>query len=416
MEQTQAVPDQGAAQLSTSLDTNMPAGPAGQGQAPITEQPAKPESVGDTLRSELTRVREEEAKEAKPDADKAKADDKGEKPAKEAEAKDAKEPKPDEKDKASKARAEDGKFAKSVKDEEPAEKADKGAAEKPATERSGAPEERQSEGRKHSEPPARFLPEARAKWANVPNEVKAEFHRVEQEREQEVAQYRESHENWQKLSKFDQMAKQHNTSVSDALERYTAVDGLLHSNPIEGIRQVLQTVGITPEQYANHVLKNPQSHNQPAQRAPDPRIAQQPQVSPEIEALKAEVAALRNDRVTERVAPIIQNFAASRPDYQALEPQIAEILSSGVIDKIYGAGLAPEQKLAEAYRMAGGNTPSRSEPQEPAVHSAPANDRPVDPAGQKSIRGAPNGGREPDDDVPETDIKALLRKEMRKAV
>jgi hypothetical protein len=400
METNAPAPVQGTVPLSTSLDTTVIPGPAGNGTAPTA---AKPESVGDTLRSELARTREEEAKAAKPEDDKAKADDKGEKPEKEVEAKDGKEPKADEKT---------DKVAKPVKDEEPAEKAEKGAAEKPATERSGAPEERQSEGRKHSEPPARFLPEARAKWANVPNEVKAEFHRVSQEHETEITQYRDSHENWQKLAKFDQMAKQHNTDVSGALERYTAVDGLLQSNWPEGVRQVLATVGITPEQYAQHVMKNPQAHAQ--QQVAQPPAQQQQ--SPEIASLKAQIEELRTERQAEKVTPLIQAFASGRDDFKALWPQMEKIILSKVIDQIYGDGLSPEQKLAEAYRMAGGSSPSRSEPQAPVQHSAPANDRPVDPAGQKSIRGAPNGGQEPDDDVPETDIKALLRKEMRKAV
>lgn len=402
METNAPAPFEGTVPLSTTIDVGTQPGPTGAGPAPVTEKasPPKPETPGDTLRSELAKVREEEAKAAKPvDAtkdDKAKLDTKDQ-------------AKVEADEKAAKARAEDGKFTKKV--EEPAAKAEQGVAEKPATERAPA-DDRPSEGRKHAEPPARFLPEARAKWANVPNEVKAEIYRVEQERETEVSQYRESHENWQKVSKFDQMAKQHNTSVSDALERYTAVDGLLNSNPVEGIRRVLETVGITPEQYAQHVLSNPQAH---AQQQSNYQPPQQPQNSPEIAALKAEIEAMRNDQMTQRVAPVIQSFAAAHPDFHALENQIASILQSGVVDQIYGAGLSPEQKLAEAYRMAGGSSPSRSDSPAPAEHSAP-NSRPVDPAGQKSIRGAPNGGREPDNDAPETDIKALLRKEMRKAV
>lgn len=401
LEHNTPAPVQGTAPISTSIDPSVIPGPTGAG-APATEQkqPEKPESVGDTLRGELAKAREAEAKE-KAEPAKADADGKG----KEAEAKDA--PKAD----AEKAPKVDE--AKAAKVEEPADKAAKGEAEKPAVERA-APDDRQSEGRKHSEPPARFLPEARVKWPNVPNEVKAEFHRVSQEYEAEVTQYKQSHEEWQKLSKFDQMAKQHNTSVSDALERYTAVDGLLNSNPIEGIRRVLETIGLTPQQYAQHVTQNPQAHQQ---RAPDPMQRQQPQSMPEIAELRKEIESLRSERLVEQTVPIIQAFAGDHPDYHALEPKIADILGSGVIEKLYGTGLSPAQKLAEAYRMAGGNGPSsRSEPLAPAQHSTPTQDRPVDPAGQKSVRGAPNGGHEPDDDVPETDIKALLRKEMRKAV
>jgi len=417
MEHNAPAPIQGTAPLSTSIDVNAPSGPVGGGAAPLTEKApdAKPESIGDTLRGELTKAREQEAK---AEADKAKAEDKGEKAEdgkKPDEAKDAKGAKVED-DKAKAKEADAVKPAKGEKTEVQPEAGDKSAA--PEKDDAGTGQDgdkaRQSEGRKYHEPPARFLPEARAKWANVPNEVKAEFHRVSQEFEQEVGQYRESHEFRQKLSKFERMANQHNTTIADALEDYTAVDGLLTANPVEGIRQVLARVGITPEQYAQHVLKNPQAHQAPVSRAPDPV---QQQTSPEIEALRAEVEALKRDKQVEQTAPIVQAFAAAHEDYHALEPQIAEILGTGVIEKLYGTGLSPEQKLAEAYRMAGGKGPSsRSEPPLAAAAHSNANDRPVDPAGQKSIRGAPNGGQEPNDDPPETDIRALLKKEFRKAV
>lgn len=430
MEHNTPAPVQGTAPLSTTLDISSPTAPeVGKGAAPLTEKPEKPESVGDTLRGELARAREEETKAAKPEDGKeakdAKVEDDKAKPEKKAEEAKAK----PEEGKDTKARAEDGKFAKKV--EEPAAKAEEGAAEKPAAERS-APDASQSEGRKHSEPPARFLPEARAKWANVPNEVKAEIHRVEQERETEVAQYRESHENWQKLAKYDEMAKQHKTDIAKALEGYTRVDAALYNDfgkgvaglaqqyghqPAQAIAQIIQGFGLTPQQYAEYVSKNPQAAQPMPARQPAPQGQPQQQVSPEIEEIRRELAELKTARLVESTTPVIKAFAQGRSDFDTVWPQMEKVIISGVIDEIYGTGLSPEQKLAEAYRMAGGTvSPSRSDPPAPAVHSMPANDRPVDPAGQKSIRGAPNGGHEPDDDVPETDIKALLRKEMRRAV
>ena len=59
-----------------------------------------------------------------------------------------------------------------AKAEETAPKAEQGAPDKAAAGQ-GGDEVRPSEGRKHVDPPARFLPEARAKWANTPNEIKA---------------------------------------------------------------------------------------------------------------------------------------------------------------------------------------------------------------------------------------------------
>jgi len=386
MEHNAPAPIQGTAPLSTSIDVNAPSGPVGGGAAPLTEKAsdAKQESIGDTLRGELTKAREQEAK---AEADKAKAEDKGEKAEdgkKPDEAKDAKGAKVED-DKAKAKEADAAKPAKGEKTEVQPEAGDKSAA--PEKDDAGTGQDgdkaRQSEGRKYHEPPARFLPEARAKWANVPNEVKAEFHRVSQEFEQEVGQYRESHEFRQKLSKFEQMAKQHNTTIADALEDYTAVDGLLTANPVEGIRQVLARVGITPEQYAQHVLKNPQAHQAPVSRAPDPQVQHQ---SSEIQALKAEIEAMRHEQAARS---IIEPFRAEHPRYDELQDDIAFFLSSGKIP----ASLPPQERLEAAYDMAVRINPTSSVDQpKPTQEPVDVSRVPSSDAGTKSVRGAPDAG------------------------
>lgn len=344
----------------------------GKPEAVEAKEPAKL-STREALEKALDEV---EAK------DKPKADDKPE-----AKAEDGKEA-----EKPAKARADDGKFAKADD-----AKADETAV-KPKAERDGSEAGRQSEGRDtpHREPPARFLPEARAKWQNVPNEIKAEFHRVSQEYEREVTQYRQGHEEWQKLDKFAQhYGTQYKATVADALERFTAVDNLLHQKPLEGIREVLATVGITPQQYAQHVMQNPAQHAAPVQQ-PQPQTQQQ--AAPEIMGIKQELDSLKQELAMERaqsqLSPMIQKFADDHPDYEALQDAIATILKDGVIDRLYGNGLSPEQKLAQAYRMAGGSSPSQSTPELPVAHSE-AETVPSSDAGTKSVRGAPSGGKDP---------------------
>jgi len=86
-----------------------------------------------------------------------------------------------------------------------------------------------------------------------------------------------------------------------------------------------------------------------------------------------------------------------------------------VVEQIYGSGLSIEQRLSEALRMAGGKTPSRSEPEAPfvpaqAIPAAPLNAE----AGKKSVRGAPSDGSDTATEETETDLREMLRKEMRK--
>jgi len=354
---------------SAPLDAALPAGvpdapPQEVKEAPkVEDKAAKPLTARETLSKALdaAEAKEKEAEEkAKVEKVEAKPEDKAAKPDEK-----AVEAKPEDKTQPDKA----DKSAAPAKDD--------------ATGQEGADKPRASEGRSHHEPPARFLPKAKEVWGNVPHAVKAEVARLVQEHDTELTQYRESHDNWTKLSKFDQMAKQHNTTIPDALERYTAVDGLLHSNPIEGIRQVLATVGITPQQYAEFITKNPQAAQAPVQRAPDPQVQHQ---SSEIQALKAEIEAMRHEQAARS---IIEPFRAEHPRYDELQDDIAFFLSSGKIP----ASLPPQERLEAAYDMAVRINPTSSVDQpKPTQEPVDVSRVPSSDAGTKSVRGAPDAG------------------------
>lgn len=309
----------------------------------------------------------------------------------EAEAKDVKAERP---------RTDSGKFAKA--DVNVDAKADKGAPEQAASERVAPEDNRQSEGRKHSEPPARFLPEARTKWANVPNEVKGEFHRVSQEYEAEIQRHKQASTEFEAIREFSERARSSGTDLKTALTSYTQMEDMLRSNPVAGLNAIVQNLGLrtsdgralTLHDVAQHIVQNPQALQQAmhSQQAPQQQM-QQP--SREIEELRAEIQSIK----AQSIAPTIESFISQHPDYHTLEDHIISILKSGVIEQIYGQGLAPEQRLSEAYRMAGGRSPSRSDSEAVQQHSQPVQQaRPVDPDGQKSIKGAPTNGKsaEPD--------------------
>ena len=299
-----------------------------------------------------------------------------------------------------KARAEDGKFAKA---QQPAqtEQPIKSAPEQAAAERS-APEDRQSEGRRYSEPPARFLPEARTKWANVPNEVKTEFHRVSQEMESEIGRYKQSSERYEQLRQYDETARSNGRDLTESLAKVTEVEKAIARNPIAGLDAVLREIGprkadgspLTLLEVAQHIVQNPQAYHSATSQASQ-AVHSQPQAqqrNPEIEALRSEINSMKQ----QAILPEIERFyeAHSITPGSDIENALASVLESGVIERIYGNGLSLTQRLSEAYRMAGGQPPSRSGP-EVAMAPAPAAPvaRPVDPDGQKSIKGAPTSGQ-----------------------
>lgn len=403
---------------STSLDTTpVAATQNGGGQVQEPKQD-RPETVADSIRSVIKEHDEKatKAEEAKVDKADAKPEVKSEPKA--------------EKPQAEKARAEDGKFAKAVTGVDPVKvEADKSAAEKPATERAETDDKRSSEGRKYVEPPARFLPEARTKWANVPNEVKAEMHRVSQEYEHREQQTRSTVERYETIRQFDEQARANGRDLKDSLNKMVQIEQALARSPVMGLEMILREIGprkadgspmslhdiatqvarLSPQQYAQNMGMH-QQQAQPRQQQADPKVAQ----------LEQTVASLQSMMVQQQANPIIQSFAAAHPDYYALEQSIADVLKSGIIDRIHGTGLTPEQKLAQAYRIAGGQGPSShaSADSQAPIPVLPK-DRPVDPAGQKSITGALNSrGDDPDDtdDAETDDIRTMLRKGIRRAV
>lgn len=414
MEQNTPAPVQGTAPLSTSIDPGgAPLGTGGgvpnltEPKTPEPQKVEKPESAGDTVRGELARIREEEAADAKT---------KGEKAAQDAKAK-VDEAEKDEKP--AKARGEDGKFAKAkVEGEEPEAdaKAEKGEPEKAATERAETDKSRQSEGQKYHEPPARFLPKAKEAWANVPNAVKGEIARLEQEHEAEVGKYREAGERYERLREYDDIAKSNGRDLKDSLAKMVEVERALAQNPIAGLEAILREIGprkadgshLSLMDVLQYVAQNPQAYqqavNQPRQQP------QQRQPDPEVQALKQEIQSMRAEQTAQS---IIAPFAAQNPRFNELQEDIAFFLNSGKIP----ASLTPQERLEAAYDMAvrinptSSVAPSQAQEERPAV----AKPAPSDPAGAKSIRGAPNG-QDPDDDDPDaTDTLTLLRRELRKA-
>lgn len=379
----------------------------------------KPQSIESVLDAELARLKADDAKAAEKDAAKpeAKADGKDAKPDAKAEKTDDKGAKIEDKPQTQqRARNEDGKFAKAEKQEgeQPINadaKAQKGAPDEAATGQEGSERDRQSEGRQHYDPPARFLPKEKELWANVPNTVKAAIDRVSREHEQEITQFRQSHEEWTKLDKFQQMAKQHNTTISDALERYTRIDGMLAQNPVAAIREILAMQGVTPEQYAQHVLQNPDVHRAPVQqqRAPDPAVQEMTTTVARLEQT------IRGMQLEQAAASIIDPFRASHPRFDELQDDIGFFLQSGKIP----ASLSPPERLEAAYDMAERINPtSVSAPQiEARAPVAEKSDRPAKlDAGQKSIRGAPSDGSDEIVEEANSSLDAILRKELRKIV
>lgn len=248
-----------------------------------------------------------------------------------------------------------------------------------------------SEG-KASEAPARFLPRAKELWANTPNPVKEEVHRAISEYEESSKKYETAHKEWSELGQYDQMAKANGTTIKQALDNYTRVDRMLRENPVQGIAEVLKIAGVTPEQYARHVLgQNGQQGAQQGQQRDPQVVSVIERQQQELKALNERLENMQRSQVEAQVEnSIIAPFKANHPRYAELEPQMATILNSGLVPQ----NLTPFQKLEAAYDMAERLNP-RSVSSDPLADVGPdVTARREKSAGGKSIKGAPTPGTE----------------------
>src|SRR5215217_5240681 len=406
-----AAPIQGTAPISTTLDVGASSVAVGAGAPPpeVKDVPAKPESPGDTMRAELARQREEESKDAKTKLAETEKKDEGN----------------------DKAKPEDGKPAaeKATKDtdtetSEPADKAEKSAADKPATGQE-ADKSRQSEGSKRADPPARFLPKAKEAWINVPHAVREDVYRMEQEHEAERTQTKQVVERYESIRQYDETAQKNGRQLKDSLAKVVQVEQALARNPIMGIEMILREIGprrpdgsaLSLYEVAQHIAKqSPEQYRASINGAFSQQQNQQREQAQtsEVQELRSTVQSLQAERAAEK---IIEPFKAEHPRYQELQEDIAFFLKSGKIP----TSLSPSERLSAAYDMAERINPVGSRSASQALENsdtAPADVKKaatVDDAGSKSVRGAPSGGSDHDDDGDDaTDLRKLLEREKRK--
>lgn len=341
---------------------------------PTIEKPAEAEKPM-SLEAALTKAKAEtEAIKDEGDKEEAKADDKKV---------EAKEEKPKE-EKPTRERGEDGKFAAKAKAEAELEPSDEdGGKEQEAA--------AQSESSSKHEAPSQFLPRAKEAFTKADPDLQGEIIRMRDNYEKGIAEGKEATTFRKELREFEEMAKSAGTTVKGALANYVAIDQQLRTNPMDGVQRVLASIGVTPEQYAQAVM------NQKAQDAANPAAAVQRQANAQVQQLQQQLEQERQEKeelrrtnaLAEINANIIAPFAVEHPRMH--EPQVQELVAKFIESGIVSFDLPEQSRLEEAYNMAVRLIPAGHKEQEERKPS-PRAQRPLNPAGSKSVRGNPTAG------------------------
>ena len=236
-----------------------------------------------------------------------------------------------------------------------------------------------------AEAPQRFSADAKAAWPTVPEAVKGEVHRSFRELESGLTRYRQIFE---PLKPFHQMAEQHETTIADALGRYTALDLQLASKDesakLAAVAEVLAYAGLSPKDYAARIASAPED------KVPDPSAGELGNLRQELAALKAAMggvtSTLERSQQAE-VAAMVGAFASTHPrlDDNAFMQTVTRLISTRMADD-----------LATAYDMADRLMPAAAiDPRATAASNAAPAAAAHTRKGNYSIRGAPVSGSNP---------------------
>ncbi len=337
---------------------NSPLGSQIPPDAQAKEAPAKPASLDDSIDRAIAKSAEKQASKEAPKAPEPKAGAKAE-------------PKPE--PKAAPERGEGGKFVAKQPDAAPAAAKD---AAKPA--------EAAKPSFTASDAPSRFSDDAKKEWATAPESVRRETERAIKELTDGFQKYKQSAERDQTLHEFHEEAKQAGKELHSVVREYRNMEKLLHSNPEAGIEAVLSRIGLTPRQYAEHVL-NKTPDQQASQQ--DATIRELRQMVTTLEQKLGGVTQTIEQQREQATLTEINKFAAEHPRFEELADDIAFFMKSG-----------RAKDLPEAYSLAERLNPApagQAKDEQPAASSA-APEPPVQPdKGQKSINGAPSSGSSP---------------------
>lgn len=377
-----------AASHSAPLGSQTPVEPK-----PVEAEAPKPAATAyDAIQKANAKIKADQAaKDAKPEA---KIDPKAETkaPAKvDATPADVKEPQP---------RAEGGRFA-------PKEQAAPQAgtdANSPAASASPATEQPS-----RHEAPARFTADAKETWANTPEPVKAEVNRAIRELEQGHQKYKADAESFNEVREYHEMAKHHGTTMKAALANYVGIEQLIAKDPQAGFEQIIRNFGwkmpdgrpVTLRDFAAQILG----------QTPDEQASRQSATISELNAkiarmeqqLSGVTQTLQQQRETAMLDQV-SDFADSRPRFDELFEAIKEEIAHG-----YDLETAYDR----AERLNPG--PQKAASEQPVI---PAAKPPLNPAGSKSISGAPSTGSNPElakSNSPVPTIEEALKKALRRA-
>lgn len=247
----------------------------------------------------------------------------------------------------------------------------------------------------NDQPPARFSPDAKAAWATAPAPIKAEVTRAVRELETGLKQYQDF---VAPIRQYAELAAQNGTSLANVFANYTRIEQGLRQNPAETVAEILQFAGITPHQYASHILG--QAPDQARMQADHHINALQNRIN-QLESQWGGFQQAQQTREQMEARNYIETFTKEHP--RLAEPEFAKQCG-----QLMQARVAAD--LPAAYAMVERLNPA-TQPA-PATAAQAAQPQPAQTRRNLSVVGAPASGSNPANRVPSSSPREAARRAL----
>ena len=279
-------------------------------------------------------------------------------------------------------------------------------------------------------PPPGWSVKSKAAWDALPDHVRADIAKREQEVSNGFAQYAGMKE----LQPYAEMARARGQTLKSALDRYVGIEQQLAQNPLHGLLQIAQNVGYAPQRLAAELSSmlgqpqqgTPQAFQQPGQQV-DPLLMQM--LSPLLNPLQQEVYGLKSllqqqaqaaqTREVGTINSAIDRFKADPANryFDNVEPQIVKLFEGGVVPRTgdhaadlraaYELACRMDPEISEALfneRIGKAEADRKAQEKEAAEKAKQAS---------RSITGSPSAGGKEIDASGDDSIEDIVRKAYR---
>lgn len=252
----------------------------------------------------------------------------------------------------------------------------------------------------YREPPSGFDDAAKKEWEAVPESVRGAVHRRAQEMERGIHKYRQDAEQFEPVRKYAEMAKQGGTDLPTALNRYTSMENELRRDPISGLQAVVANLdlkkpdgsAVTLRDVAASIMGQNPDQAASRQEATINHLTQTiTQLQQQIGGFSQHVEQQQQQAKMTTAESEWTSFQRDNPDAKELEEAMADAL------QMQNAEAYPSltERLRHAYAVARSQTPNVPHTDIPPLAQTQPAPKAVNPAGQKSISGAPGQNDKP---------------------